>query len=411
MNATDMYPTAQLEALARGEVPGSGDLLERLTAGLEPFVDFLTEQYLQDYIPEGGSKIKLITGRQGSGKTHLAQLLLNRASSLGYQTVSLSAREVWLHDFREIYLQILKQCDIERVLSDCARQIARSLGYEPEQFGEGKKLMDYLSERGEADSISRSEIRNALRSYFTRNPRLDNCFAACCSLLTGDMLGHPQLESANRELILSFLNGDKTVRLSQIRALGVSPSSITRLNARHLLRSLAEVIHLSGAPGLLVLIDDMETLLRRSSEDFIHYTKLRREDTYESIRQLIDDIDSMRHVMFFMSFDRQLMDDESLGLKSYQALWMRIQNEVVSPRFNRFGDIIDMDRYADGFYDPATLVEMGRKLHELMSEAGYPTQPLTENTARQIIERGQYGGLGLPWLVNRSVLEGGESDV
>ena len=32
--------------------------------------------------------------------------------------------------------------------------------------------MDYLSERGEGDPISKGEIRNALRKCFTRNPML-----------------------------------------------------------------------------------------------------------------------------------------------------------------------------------------------------------------------------------------------
>ena len=289
-----------LTRLLRGEAPGPGATLGAMTTGLDSLTDFLRDQYLREYIPLGGSKIKFATGRPGCGKTHFAQVMLEQAKALGYLTVSFSAREVWLHDFREIYLQILGQCDIERILQDCAEQIIRELGYDPAQIGEGRKLMDYLSERGEGDPISKGEIRNALRKRFTRNPMLDSCFAACCSLLTGDLLGHPTLEPASRELILAFMNGDKSVRLAQLRSLGLSPNSVTRYNARHLLRSLAEVIHLGGHPGLLIVIDDMEALLNRGQGEVIRYTKLRREDTYESIRQLIDDIDSMRYVMFLM---------------------------------------------------------------------------------------------------------------
>lgn len=401
------YAEAALERVEQGLAPGPGALLDAIDTGLDSLVDFMRDQYLSGYIPRGGSKIKFVTGRPGSGKTHFAQRMLEQAAALGYRTVFFSAKEVWLHDFREIYLQILHQCDIEEVLKGCADQIARGMGYDPEAFGEGKTLMDHLSERGEADPISKGEVRNALRAFFTRNPLLDNCFAACCSLLTGDLLGHPVLEPANRERILAFLNGDKSVRLSQLRALGLSPAGITRYNARHLLRSLAEVIHQSGAPGLLIVIDDMETLLRRSTDEPIRYTKMRREDTYESIRQLIDDIDSMRHVMFLLCFDRKLMDDESMGMKSYQALWMRVQNEVVSTRFNRFADIVDMDRYADEFYSPALLVRMSQRLAEALEAEGRALAPLTEADAADLIERGQYGGLGLPYLVNRAMLEGG----
>ena len=147
--------------------------------------------------------------------------------------------------------------------------------------------------------------------YFTRNPRLDNTFAGCCQLLTGGLLGHPLLENANRELVLGYLHGDNTVKLSQMRALGLSDAGITKYNARHLLRSLCEVVRLAGYKGLLIVIDDMETLLNRVSGDAVRYTKLRRENTYESISQLIDDIDSMRNVMFLLCFRRELMDDDS----------------------------------------------------------------------------------------------------
>ena len=403
MNTSD----SALECVLRGEAPCSGATFDALTTGMDSLTNFLRDQYLREYIPLGGSKIKFATGRPGCGKTHFARLMLAQARSLGYLTASFSAREIWLHDFREIYLQILKQCDIEGILRDCADQITRGMGYDPAQIGEGRKLMDYLSERGEGDPISKGEIRNALRTFFTRNPMLDSSFAACCSLLTGDILGHPTLEPASRELLLAFLSGDKTVRLSQLRALGLSPNSVTRYNARHLLRSLAETIHLAGHPGLMIVIDDMEALLNRASGEFIRYTKLRREDTYESIRQLIDDIDSMRYVLFLLCFDRALMDDESYGMKSYQALWMRIQSEVVSTRFNRFADIIDLDRYADEYFNAQALMEMSEKLAAVLNAAGRAAKPLTEAEAADIIERGRYGGLGLPYMVNRRLLEGG----
>lgn len=393
------------ELLAQGKAPGRGAALREVNTGLDSLTDFLRKHYLQTYLREGGSKIKFISGRTGSGKTHLAQCLLDDAEAEGYLTVSFSAREVWLHDFREVYLEILRQCDIERVLAGCAAQIVREMGFDPAAIGEGKTLLDYLAEQGEGDALSRGEIRSALRRYFTRNPLLDNGFAACCSLLTGDLLGHPVLEPASRALLLSYLNGDKTVKLSQLRLLGFSPARVTRHNARHLLRSLAEAVRLAGYAGLVVAIDDLDVLVDHSSESPIRYTRLRRDDTYESIRQLIDDIDSMRYLLFLFCFDRELLDDESRGVRSYQALWLRIQNEVVSRRFNRFADIIDLDRYADEVYDAETLRLMSERLIRALQ---MDREPIDEETARHILARAQFGGVGVPYLVNREIVEGGD---
>ena len=397
-----------VNCLMMGQPPEDTDLRRSMTVGLESLTDFLRQHYLSAYIPDGGSKIKFITGRPGSGKTHFARYMADEADALNYVTVSFSAEDIWLHDFRDVYLEILRQCDIERILGKCAEQIIRDMGGDPTEIPAGKTYLDFLVEKGEADAITKSGIRSTLRSFFTKNPLLDNAFASCCSLLTGGMLGHPVLEPATKELLLAYLAGDKTIKFSQLRPLGFSPARITRYNARHLLRSLTEVIHLAGYAGLLVVIDDLDILVNRSSESSVHYTKLRREDVYESIRQLIDDIDNMHYVLFMLSFNRELIDDESYGMKSYQALWLRIQNEVVSTRFNRFADIIDLDRYADEAYSPAILCKMSKRLVAVLDHSS--AVPISEETALKLSERAQYGGIGLPYLVNRETIKGGGTD-
>jgi len=377
MSAQNESRAAGLERLLQGQAPNQNELLDEITVGLDSLSGFLNEQYLQTYIPAGGSKIKCVTGRPGCGKTHFAQVMLKEAEAA----------------------------------SGCANQIIREMGYDPDAIVPGKSLMDYLAERGEGDPLSKGEIRTTLRRYFSRNPRLDNTFAGCCQLLTGGLLGHPLLNNANRELILGYLHGDKSVKLSQMRALGLSAAGITKYNARHLLRSLCEVVRLAGYKSLMIVIDDMETLLNRAPGDAVRYTKLRREDTYESIRQLIDDIDSMRNVMFLLCFRRELMDDDSYGMKSYQALWMRVQNEVVSTRFNRFADIIDLDRYADEMYNEDILCEMSQKLAFALVDAEKELTPLNREQAKEIKDRAEFGGLGLPYLMNRALVEGGETRV
>lgn len=393
-----------IKALSEGRVPENVTLLDRITVGIGPIIDFLTQQYLDEFIAKGGSKLKFVTGRRGAGKTHLSSVFLARAKERGFIAVRFSARDVWLHDFREIYLEILRRCDIEAVLKSCAERIIREMNYVPEQIPPAKKFIDYLAERQEADAISKSTIRTALRTRFTQNPLMDNCFASCCSLLTGDILGYPSLDPASRDAVLRCLFGDKSVKLAQLRALGISPARITKFNSRHMLRSLSELIHQAGFAGLVVVIDDMEALLNTNINDPIRYSKMRREDAYESIRQLIDDIDSMRHLLWVCCFDRSLIDDESAGFKSYQALWMRIQNEVIGSWFNYFTDMLDLDSLEDTIYTTAVLREMARKLSDALRDGGINANRITDRDAAEIIERAAFGGIGLPLLVNRAVV-------
>lgn len=371
--------------------------------GIQFLTDFWTEKYLREYIRDGGSKIKFVTGRQDCGKTYFLQQMTEIARAENYKTVLFSAQDIWMHDFKEIYVEIFRQCNIMECLRDASHYLIQEMGFDWTQIPKNMRFMDYLSHNGMADAITKREIRTQLKQIFLDNPMLDNNFALACSMLTGSILGYPVLEEQNCELLLAWLEGDRTVKLSQLRSLGFYPSRITRYNARHMLRSLAEIIRMGGFSGLFIAIDDLEVLISRSSLFPVHYTKMKREDTYESIRQLIDDIDSMKNIMFIYAFDRELVDNENTGLKSYQALWMRIQNEISSQRFNRFTDIADLDRLAAQEYTPEIIMEISRKLADSMRNA--PTVPLDLTAAADILSQAQTSSLGIPGLIRIAMQE------
>ncbi len=379
------------------------DFGEQLLCGVDFLTDFWQEKYLQEYIRDGGSKIKFITGRPGSGKTHFLRLMTAVAGKENYETAQFSAKEIWLHDFKDIYVEIFRQCDVMACLEAVSRHVIQQMGFEYEKIPEGMRFIDYLSQIDSVDAITKREIRTLLRKTFLDNPLMDNNFALACSMLTGSILGYPVLEEQNKELLLAWLEGDRSIKLSQLRALDFYPSRITKYNARHMLRSLAELVRMGGHPGLFVTIDDMEILTSRSSLETIHYTKVKREDTYESIRQLIDDIDSMKNIMFVYAFDRELLDNENAGIKSYQALWMRIQNEIVGERFNRFADMIDMDRLAAQEYTPEVIVAMSESIAGTQNST--LVRPLNLESAEQVIERAHTGAVGIPQLIQMTMQE------
>lgn len=377
--------------------------VEELTCGIEFLTDFWREKYLQEYIRNGGSKIKFVTGRSGSGKTHFLRLMSAIAQKENYKTVRFSARDVWMHDFKEIYVEIFHQCDILKCLEGVSRNLIREMGFDAGEIPEGMKFIDYLSQNGMGDALTKREIRTQLRQFFLENPMMDNNFALACSMLTGSILGYPILEEQNQELLLAWLEGDRSVKLSQLRAMDFYPSRITKYNARHMLRSLAELIRMGGYSGLFITVDDMEVLISRSSLEPVHYTKMKREDTYESIRQLIDDIDSMKNIMFVYAFDREMIDNENAGLKSYQALWMRIQNEIVGERFNRFTDMVDLDRLAAQEYSPEVIVSISESLSHLQQSR--PVLPLDVEEAREIAAQARTGAVGIPQLIRNAMQE------
>lgn len=375
----------------------------RETGGMSFLTEFWREKYLQEYIRDGGSKIKFVTGRQGSGKTYFLSEMLRSAREEHYKTVLFSARDIWMHDFKEIYAEIFRQCNIMECLEAASHRLISEMGFDWHEIPENIRFIDYLSQNGMGDALTKREIRTQLKQLFLDNPMLDNNFALACSMLTGSILGYPLLEEQNREMLLAWLEGDRTVKLAQLRALGFYPSRITKYNARHMLRSLAEIIHMGDYSGLFVAVDDLEVLISRSSLLPVHYTKMKREDTYESIRQLIDDIDSMKNIMFVYAFGRELMDDENMGLKSYQALWMRIQNEIISQQFNRFSDMADLDRLAAQEYTPEIIMTISQNIAK--AQRNVPMQPLDLSAAQEIIRQSRTGTAGIPRLIQNAMQE------
>jgi len=393
--------------LKKGQAPGNREILQEISVGSEFIMDFWKGKYLENYMASGGSKIKFVTGRTGSGKTHFLELLAMEAEKMDYISISLSARELWIHDFKEIYTAVLREVKLLDCLKICSHEVIRQLGYDPKLIPDDLSFADYLSSQGLLDPLTKREIRYQLEKLFLANPLIDNNFALACAMLTGGILGHPLLEDASLKLLMLWLEGSREAKLSSLRRLGLSPSKITKYNARHMLRSLVEVCCLAGFKGLVISIDNMEVLVSADSAATIRYSRLKREDAYESIRELIDEIDTLKHTMFVFSFDRSLMDDEVRGLKSYQALWMRIQNEIESKRFNRFADIVDLDRLIDEVYTPENILKMSTRLAQVINRFDEGATPISWNMAEELHARSRFGKVSLPRKVALTTLQEG----
>ena len=98
--------TENNELLDGQQSDDAGVLEEALADGMGFLTRFWEEKYLKEYIRDGGSKIKFITGRPGSGKTYFLRQMIKLAQQENYKTVWFSAKDIWMHDFKEIYVEI-----------------------------------------------------------------------------------------------------------------------------------------------------------------------------------------------------------------------------------------------------------------------------------------------------------------
>ena len=373
--------------------------------GIHFLLDFWQKEYLQEFIAEGGSKIKFLSGKKGSGKTYALKCLENIAGQENYHIASFSAADISLHDCSLVYAEIVRKTDVLSLLKQCSKKIVSSLSAKAADIPEGRTAVDYLTSQGEMSVVMRGEMHTMLNEFFLKNTVMDHSFAQVCALITADDLGLLSIDEDSKALLLGWMQAKKEVKVSSLKPLGVSAVRINKFNARHMLRSLSELIRLSGKKGLLVLIDDLDVMLRKEGTDNVRYTKMRRDDTYESIPQLIDDIDTMHNIMFVFAFDREMIDNEKAGLKSYQALWMRIQNEIESRRFNCFTDIADLDRLAQQEYTDDYLMEMSLNFAAEAEKQGIHAEILNETQIGDLRQQARLGTVGLPQLIKEQTIE------
>ncbi len=389
-------------------VAADKETLRKLTVGLDRLSAFYGKYYYSTFIPEGGSKIKFLTGSHGSGKSHFMALTSYDAEEAGLYPVLIDGKKILLSDFREIYRCVKNSIDIPQLVKKLAEDIAAELGYQWKADGR-KTFIDYLSDKGELDGLVRGEIRSLLRKKFTLNPYLDYNFASCFSQLTGCELGMADYDDAARADLYDYLDGRKDQKLTTLRNYGLLGYRIDKYNARNMLRSLSEVIHMAGYGGLFIAVDNLDVIMSKSSLNPYHYTKNRRDDTYESIRALIDDIDNFRYVFFLFAFESGLLN-ETTGVKSYQALYLRMQNEIVSNRLNWFSDMIDLDKVNKEIYTPEEIVRLSESFAYIANNMSPGVKILDEKAAAEILKKAKYATTSIPALVEASTLKGASEE-
>lgn len=334
-----------LVALQAGQPPHSTELLEAMTIGRQVWLDHVKNHYLTNYIARGGSKVKVLVGSDGSGKSHLLRNVEVDAGKLGYAVVSLSAREIThrLNDLPNLYRAISQKIDKAKLARGLSNAVATRLGYDQSRYSGEGSLVPVLMEDGLSRYDAEREIRSAAAKIF-RHVDFGPSFVTFAFTIARDGL---LAEPGDYRLQFKWLNGEKLEKYEQ-QETGLL-EQLKKMNSRYWLNSLIKLLILAGFTGLVVTIDGLEIMTERSPETgrFL-YSKTAIEDTCEIFRQMIDEVELLNGFFLLLSGRRSIIEDLKRGFKSYEALWMRLQTGLVpSVRFNPYSDIVDVDAHCE----------------------------------------------------------------
>jgi len=329
-----------ISTLGAGIPPEYG--FQFFTAGLEPYLTVIEEEYLASFIRDGGSSFKMVVGAYGGGKTHFLYSVRDSAWRHGYVVsyVQLSPEECPFHKLNLVYRAIASGLTLplspEELLSGYeagVRSFLKSCYAVKEREFREKGL------RGEA-------LKQELVAYIQTLGGLENmnfenavkrAFAALCDGREDEA-----------DTIFQWLAGQGDDR-KVYKRYGIL-QSIDRSVAFPMIRSLAQLVKALGFSGLVVLLDEAERVPSLTSKQ--------AEQHLSNLRELIDECSHarFRSVMIFYAVpDESFLQGRTM---IYEALRQRLS--ALFDTINPTGVRISLERLPMKPVD--LLVEIGRKL-------------------------------------------------
>lgn len=336
-----------IAALRKGTVPQRG--LDFFAVGLRPFEPVISSE-LAD-VGQGGSVFKAVRGDYGCGKTFFARWVQEHAKKKGFATaeVQISETETPLHRLETVYRRAMEQLST----TDCFMGAFRSIvdgwfyGLEEDVLAEG--VIDPTNEKAlahRADELLEQRLSEITRSTPQFAAAL-RCYRAA----------QRENDHATAEGLAGWLAGQPHVAASLKRMAGVK-GDVDHFAALSFLRGLLLILKDSGFSGLVLVLDEIETLQRVRGDV--------REKGLNALRQLIDDIDGGRFPnLYLLITGTPAFFDGSQGIQRLEPLAQRLHVDFQTDA--RFDNPRAVQLRLSAF-DHARLLEVGIKVRDLFTE-------------------------------------------
>jgi hypothetical protein len=306
-----------IDALRRGAVPRAG--LDLFAVGMERFERAIDEEL--DGVAAGRATFKAVRGEYGAGKTFFARWLAERAKRRGMAAaeVQISETETPLHKLETVYRRLVEQLSTAAYLPGALREIVDAWFYTLEE--------DVLAE----GTVSTSDVDTLAASVDAlmecRLGEVARTTPAFASVLRAYRKATLDSDQAAAQSLLAWLGGQPNVAASARRSAGVK-GDLDHFAALGFLQGLLTILRDSGHPGLLLVLDETETLQRVRSDV--------RDKGLNALRQLADDIDAGRFPgLYLLITGTPAFYDGPQGVSRLTPLAQRLATDFgTDPRFD-----------------------------------------------------------------------------
>jgi len=293
-------------ALRQGTVPTHG--LELLVTGLEPLEEAVRREL--DQVALGRAAAKFLRGEYGCGKTFAARHLGAAARGRGFATteVQVSLNDTPLHKLETVYRRAMERLQTREATSGALRALVDAWLYD---VGDEVAQLRGLEED---DPAFAGAVEERLEAKLADVSALNPAFAAA---LRGYHRAQAEADFATGQGLLAWLAGQPHVDRS-IKAKAGIKGEVDGQAALTFLRGILGLLRQSGYQGLLLVLDEVETLQRMDSAS--------REKALNALRQLVDALHDGRlpGLYLVVTGTRDLYEGPK-GIKSLSPLYQRVR--------------------------------------------------------------------------------------
>ena len=340
MSASTRRQREVIDSLRRGTVPAHG--LGLLAVGLDRFAPAIDDELAA--VADGGAVFKAVRGEYGSGKTFFSRWLQERARKQGFATaeIQISETETPLHRLETVYRRIVENLTTEEYPPSALTPIVEGWFFTLES--------DALAAGADPDNLE-AAVTELMEKRLGEVARSAPGFAAA---LRGFHQAQLAGDAADAQGLLAWLAGQPHVAASVKRSAGIK-GSLDHFGAFGFLQGLLVVLRDSGFAGLVVVLDEVETLQRVRGDV--------RDKALNALRQLIDEVQSGRFPgLYLVVTGTPAFFDGTSGAQRLPPLAQRLATDFSGdPRFDNPRAV---QIRLPGF-DAAALDELGRRVRDV----------------------------------------------
>ena len=363
-----------IDALRAGTVPRRG--LDLLAVGIDRFASAVDSEL--DAVRGGSGVLKAVRGEYGSGKTFFARWLQERAKRAGFAVaeVQISETDTPLHRLETVYRRLMERLSTADQEQGAFRSIVDAWFF---------ALEEDLAQAGEPldESALLDRTNELMEKRLAPITKLAPTFATTLrSYRTALAAGN----SAEAEALLAWVAGQPNVSAAAKRRAGLK-GDVDHFGALSFLQGLLVMLRDAGFAGLVVVLDEVETLQRVRGDV--------REKGLNALRQLIDEVYGGRFQgLYLLVTGTPAFFEGPQGIQRLPPLAQRLHVEFgIEDRFDNPRSVQIRLRN----FDIQGLIEVGRKVRDLFAD-GSPcadrVRSLANDAYLETLAHAMVGALG-----------------